>query len=330
MARTFRKKLQLNAGSMEYTVEHIALRDIDTTNTLFCHRYRIDGSAITNPAVCPIVVVKRHAYVVISGFRRIDALRVRGGDMVTALVIMGDYADKDLFLLALEYNRTTILRDIDKAQVIGMALQGGLFPYDEVVKEIMPILAIGQSRKMVERYEALYQLSPILKDYCWAYGFGMKFALCFDFFSREEREYIFNSVLSNVFFTESEMKKFTELVCELSIMRQCSMQDLLSASAVRDIFAMDVIDKEKARLLLTWLWQERNPLLSHLHSKAEEVKRAVSCSSCVDFSVPDMFEREYCCLNIKFRTKDELKNILGDIDKHSQVFDTIDETFTIE
>jgi hypothetical protein len=317
---------------MYYKCITIQLSAIDLTDERFCHRFKVEPCDCRAGCALPPVVVKKNDYVIVSGFRRIKAMSGQSKDASAQVLIpQGDLDDKQLFLLSVALNDGAALSDLDRAVMVGKAIRRFAFSQAEAVEHLAQLCGVNPSWKMIKRYLDVGELEPVLQEYMFKHQVGLKFGLALLGLSADERAYVVQEVLGQASFTESEMEQFVGFAQALMKIRKTSLSGLFSERVVAAIFEMrQVPAKEKTRLLMSVLWNMRNPVQAGLFEKTRAIEKELSRMKAIAFSVPDSYEREHYCVTLSFRSRSELECTLADLHKRLAVFDGIEHVNQID
>ncbi len=208
---------------------------------------------IQNPPI--LEKISDHRYRIVTGFKRIMALKQLGRNRLVATVYDSpdDEPKLELFLLNLYENLgTRSLNDIEKSLALHKLIVVFHMPEEKVVTEFLPLLGLGSNQLVLNRYLKLVNLEDDIKV-AVATGFlSIDIATGLLKRSATERQAIFH-VFMQLKPGKNRQKEFFRLLQELSGIEDRSIDNILASVEIQQLLASNKLSlPEKNEQLSKW------------------------------------------------------------------------------
>ncbi|MCP4978468.1 MAG: ParB N-terminal domain-containing protein, partial [Maribacter sp.] len=154
----------------------VLLSEIDLSSENY-DRYLFNYERVSNSITDSIkkvglinsVIIKKNldadqTYIVVCGYQRILVCQELGWECIEAKVI-DEFSDEEALLLALHDNLSTRgFNEIEKAIVLKKFMNIG-YSHDRLISDIVPLLGIPQSIKIIDRYLSVLSLESEIKRF---------------------------------------------------------------------------------------------------------------------------------------------------------------------
>uniref|UniRef100_A0A7V4N344 ParB-like N-terminal domain-containing protein n=1 Tax=Thermodesulfobacterium geofontis TaxID=1295609 RepID=A0A7V4N344_9BACT len=196
---------------LKYTI--VSIENIDLQDRTYLFSYPKRGEFLKNSIKSvgllqpPILFLEKGypKFKIVCGEGRIIACKELGIQEIPAF-IGENYSSKELFLLSLESNLFRTLNIVEKAEVVGKALN--FFSIEEVIN-LLPKLSLNPSYYWIEYLQAIYSLEDPIKTLIVEERLNPKVAVeLADLSSKEKEEYL--EFLKKLNLSFSEQKEVLE------------------------------------------------------------------------------------------------------------------------
>jgi hypothetical protein len=308
-------------NTYELPTHHIRLDQIDPTPGFCCTSFGFDLTRLKKSIQAiglvnaPVLIRKMEGkggerFDVISGFRRISALRSLSFNSVSCRILPSNISA--LECLQLNIHENLISRQFNPVEV-GMALKRLTehTSVDNVLKRYMPLMGLPSHEGTLQlflRIEADFENLPkmLLADG----SLSMKAAKLMAELKSAERE-LFCRYFSAVHFSKNQQTQFIDLVVDLSHMENISAIRLLTEpglTALREDPQMN--SPQKAHAIMTALRRRRLPRLTDAENRFKKELQSLSLPSKTHIHAPPFFEGAGYRLEMNFENGKELKKKL--------------------
>jgi ParB family chromosome partitioning protein len=279
--------------------EHVPLRDIDSGDETFRISEELDSSRLRQSLaevgqVHPVTLAAATSggLTVVTGFRRLFAIRSLGGNSAMARICQRDSRTAlELFRPALWENLShRTLNVLEAARALQVLNQGcGLKP-EALVREYLPVLGLAPRSEVLGAYLRLNDLSGAVRRLVCQGFLTSRTAERLASMRQEERESL-AAVLAQVRLSASRQRQFLDLVQEAGRLRGTSVKELLSEPELSEaLLAPAKSPFEKGEALFDIVYRWRHPRLTLARRAFEARKRGLSLPPCMRLSPDPYFE----------------------------------------
>lgn len=263
----------------------------------------------------PILEQKsKYSFRIVSGLKRLLALRHLKIDQLDALV----YQSKDsqpalsMFLFNLYENMgTRALNTIEKATVLHKLINLFQLPADEVMQEFFPLLDLGPTRLVLERYLKLARLENNIKIAVAENFIATEIATDLLERSPAERQSVFN-LFQQLKLGKNRQKEFLRLLVEISAISNRSIDLVLQNNKIQDVLVNDKITSpRKTEHIKEILKKIRYPLFASTEEKFHKIKNDLKLPPNIILRPPAFFEGDSYSIEFSFKNQKEFKKLIG-------------------
>lgn len=286
-------------------IKNIPLDTIDCQDNTFCISYplrdKILESSLRGVGIAqPVMLLERRPYIIIAGFKRIEAASNMGLKKIPALIV--EMEPKEALLHAIHQNMGRGLNIVEKSQAVAKMVRSGFS--QEEISQVMELLSLSSHEKIIGRCIAVASAAGPVKDFIIARNMSMKNIDYLFNFPPEERAVIV-SALSPIRTTEGTLREILQMLNIIRIRRGA-----LSIPLDGETTDINVLRGELKRQV--------NPLLSSLHNSYMEIRGKMGLPPDMDIKIDPFFEKEYIDVLIRVKNPHDLiealKKLKGIID----------------
>ncbi len=280
------------------TVEIIGMDRIDFQNRRFCISYPIENPLLLSSIervgiIQPVILCGEPPYIIVAGFKRIEAANRLGHRTVPALVKAKIY-DREALLMAIHDN---VLRGLNLAErACAVEKMGHMGFADQEIWDIMILLGFKPHDKVRSALIAVARSEEILKTFIVSRALSMRSVEGLLRFDSAEREQLLK-VLTSIHTTEGSFRE---------ILRILALLKLKEGKIDFDIFVgAETTDEMRVRLK-----RRAYPILTSLEKRLEAAKGRAALPPHMDIRVDPFFEKEYIDIDIRARNIEDIEYAL--------------------
>lgn len=282
--------------------ESLSIEEISLEDRTFCLSYPLHDERLADSIrrigiVQPLILKDPSPYVVIAGFKRLEAALSVCFDKIPCIIKEID--KKESVLIAINDNLSRGFNVVEKALCIDRMMKAG-FSMSEVYG-IMDMLRLEPHQTIVEKMQKLADAEPSFKDFLVKKRVSMKNITSLLWFEPEERQIIIDA-LSRFSLTESLLRELLALLSLIKLKEGSLSKGELADS--KDPY--DLRDRLKVRT---------NPRLTMLSDGLKQIKQRCSLPKNIDIKVDPFFEKEYIEILIKAKDQEEVDNALKKLER---------------
>jgi ParB-like chromosome segregation protein Spo0J len=283
-------------------MEQISIDKINVNDRTFCISYPLCDDALLASIrkvgiVQPVVLLDTTPFVILTGFRRIEAaISLKLGEVPFVLTHVNE---KDGLLHGIHDNLKRGLNLVEKAYALERMLQSG-FSTDEVF-ETMALLSLPAREKTMKTLLALAYGEDRLKEFIVGRSLSMGNAEQLLRFEPWERAAILE-IFSSMRVTESHVREILNLLSLTKIKK-----GQIDLESMRDFSSPEGL---KIRLK-----RGTHPILTSLEEKLQQIRQQCGLPPGIDIKVDPFFEKEYIDISIRARNVQELEEGMEKIDR---------------
>jgi ParB-like chromosome segregation protein Spo0J len=279
-------------------MENIPIEAINTKDRRFCISYPLHDNHLLASIekigiIEPIILLKVTPYIVISGFKRLEAAITFNHSHTPSLI--QNIPEQQAFLYAIHNNITRGFNLVEKAIAFERMFHFNLTTPE--VTEIITMLEIKSSEKIFKNLMAIANGEKALKDFIVVHNISMKNVEALLRFEPEERRSLI-SILSSLHFTDSSLREILEL---LSLMK-----------VKKDAIDFNIIDHAKTMdEIRNILKRKIYPKLTSLEKRLQNIHKECGLPPNMDIKVDPFFEKEYIDIWIRARKEKEVHDAIS-------------------
>lgn len=302
-------------------IEHkkVFIKQIDFGDRSYIFTYESPISQLINSIKeigiihLPILEQKsKDLFRIVSGLKRILALRHLKIDQFDALVYdsQGSKPDLSVFLLNLYQNiGTRTLNTIEKATALHKLIHFFHLTEDDVMAVYFPLLDLGTSKLVLERYLKLVQLEDNIKIAVAEEFISIETAIALLEKSPIERQVIFN-LFQQLKLGKNRQKEFLGLLTEISAIDNRPIDLVLLCKKIQDVLLnTKITPPRKTEYIKEILKKMRYPLLASTEENFQQIKKDLKLPPNIILRPPPFFEGEKYTVEFSFKNQTEFKKL---------------------
>ncbi len=304
-------------NGLNYSLKTVSLKKILFKNDTYFHRYSLEDEMLFKSIkkrgilMPPLLAEDGDKFTIISGFKRLNCLRILKEPFVSALTIPeGAVKPRDTFLIALENNNTS-LTDFDKCIALHKAQKRFCFNKEMLRCVVAPLIGLDPSLKVIEEHVSVIKLIPALKELLFKNELNFRSALILAHFSSNIQKVLHSKVLQYCYFSVSELKIFCDSMNSTLKRERISLNSFLDTKEIKALLDKGNISKRERGMRFIGYLRERNyPYLTKLRESFAQIKRELSFNKNIRLEEPPYFEEEFFNICMFFSSINELKDEL--------------------
>ncbi len=280
----------------------IALKDISIHDRRYATSYPLADAQVVSSIsrvgiIEPVIVTGAPPYIIVTGFRRLDAALSLHWTEIPCLV--EEMSEQTALLCAIHDNIRRGLNIVEKGHALERMLHFG-FSMDEVF-EVMTLLGLQPHEKPLATLIALANSEEALKVFILDHKVSLRGIDQLLRFNVSERGLLI-SLLSRFHLTESHLREILQILALLKIRHGAIPFESLPTD-------------DGTEELRRHLKELVNPKLTDLKDEFAALKRACALPPAVDIKVDPFFEKEYIDISIRIRTPEDLKRAIQKLEE---------------
>ena len=296
---------------MEYSLANVALDGINPKD----HSFRIttthdkpsllESIETVGLLVPPALQRRASGWIIISGFRRIQACRQAGHKTVAARLIAEDLPPLDCFRLAVIENISQRpLNLIETARVIEQLRCLCNSPQaltDELVR-----LGLPASRTMIDKFDRLACLGEDLQNAVLNGVIGLNVVLAIGAMPMDDQNAVYE-LFTRVPMSVSKQREVLALTHDIAGRDRQSVNEVLQSGRIREILADGEMDRNtKTAIIRRHLKKIRYPHLTQAETRYQEALSRLKLGPHMRIDPPEGFEGLTYTLTLRFKSRRDL------------------------
>jgi len=256
----------------------------------------------------PLLLEKKPRYIILSGFRRIEACRRLDRFDVNARILDSDTKKLECARYAITDNAfQRPLNLIEKSRSIRM-LSNCFSDHRRLSKE-MSILGVPCHESMIIKIKDICSFSKPLQNSILSESISLPVALELHKMSKDVEDG-FVELFSVLKLGVNKQREILTLIKEISLREDIPMAEILEGLHLKRILNDEDLDKnQKIRKIRSHLKQRRFPAITRAERWFEEHRQNLKLGSGIKLIPPDNFESPTYFLNFSFKDLKELKHL---------------------
>ena len=308
-------------------ITQIKIDSVDTDYTPFtfsfgfelnCLLDSIQKIGVVNP---PVLKKKGDRLLIVTGYKRILALKELGLDRVGGIILSEEVSDLRCLEMSIYDNVCTRkLNEVEKAILISK-LSKYISP-EQIIDTYFPLLDLPKRRQTYEFYLWISRLSYDAKRMLALERISIKaLRLLYERERPEEEINLFVELLKKIRFSFNYQLQLIELIGDICRKEKKSLAQLLEEEAIFSIIeSKSLTNDDKVKKIMEILRKRNFPHLYEAQEKFEKEIRKLGLPEGVIIKASPYFESPYFGLEIKFRNGEELRVILSKLSKIEGLF----------
>lgn len=267
--------------------------------------HSIQNVGILNPPWLRPLEDEASDYETVLGYSRIRVARLLGTESLLCRIVGEGVSDKELLFQNIHDNAShRELNPVEQSLALKKSLR--YFERDKVITQIMPVLGLGSSRQVFERYIGFSDLpSPLLESLASGRIPPMNAISLLRLETGEQLS--LHALFETLKIGVNLQKEFIENLYECSRRDDLSIVEILKSPPLPEIINdRQKTEGERAGLFRHELRRLRYPALSSMEISFRDFLKRLSLPPEVNILSPRFFESEIYRLNIRFKNSKEL------------------------
>lgn len=306
----------------------VKLSEVDTSD----HSFRITTQETVDDLVdsirhvgllnLPLLLEKKSRYIILCGFRRIEACRRLDRLDVKARILDSDTKKLECARYAVTDNAfQRPLNLIEKSRSIGMLSK--FFTDNRRLSKEMSLLGVPCHESIIKRIKDICCFSKPLQNSILSENISLALALELHKMSKDVEDgfvKLFNVLKLSV----NKQREIVTLIKEIALREDIPMAQVLEGQPLKRILNDEDLDKnQKTRKIRTYLKQRRFPAITRAEQVFEEHRQNLKLGTGIKLIPPDNFESPTYFLKFSFKDLNELKNL-------KEIFDPLIENSSLK
>ena len=308
---------------MCFKEKNVKLPEVDTSD----HSFRITTQETVDDLMdsighvgllnLPLLLEKKSRYIILCGFRRIEACRRLERLDVKARILDSDTKKLECARYAITDNAfQRPLNLIEKSRSIRM-LSNFFSDYRRLSQE-MSILGVPCHESIIAKIKDICSFSKPLQNSILSESISLAMALEIHKMSKDVKDgfvKLFNVLKLSI----NKQREIVTLIKEIALREDIPMAEILEGLHLKRILNDEDIDKnQKTRKIRSYLKQRRFPAITRAELAFEEHRENLKLGAGIKLIPPDNFESPAYIFKFSFKDLNELKNL-------KKIFDSLIE-----
>ena len=305
---------------MNFDISRIALSQIDLKDETFRITTSIETKDLENSIRSvglihpPILMAVNSKYIIISGFRRIKAVRNIGQDQTTAAIGRWDAND-------LQYAKLAIVDNLSHRDLNWVEISRSLNLLLRLLKDRSRLSHVAQQiglpceKPMIEKALKIGFLVPEIKKGLASGRISLPAALTLGEFDTPSAT-LLSLIFQELVLSLNKQREVLTLLKEISLRDNTSVLSVIAKTGIEDIIKKNDLDRgQAARMFRTKLRRLRFPVLTRHESAFHDYIKSLKLSSNIKMAAPRDFEGLTYTLRLQFNNVKELSDCRIAVDK---------------
>jgi ParB family chromosome partitioning protein len=261
----------------------------------------------------PLILEKETGYMVISGFRRIEACRRLNWFELRARVFDSNTDRFKCVQCAITDNTfQRPLNIIEKSKCIKML--SDFFKDIDSLSEALPALGLSEHPAMIKKIKAVYYMAETIQNSILSNTIALAMALELARLSMDDAEgfvKLFNALTLSL----NKQKEILTMVKEIAVREDMSVMQVLKEPQLKNILENKDLDKnQKASKIRIYLKQRRFPAITAAEQSFQKHVKKLKTGKGMAFIPPVNFEGSAYTLKLTFNNITDLEDLKTNLD----------------
>ena len=304
----------------DFKLKKVTLAEIDQDNRDFCfHFFRtpsehlLDSIRYFGVISPPLLRIRGNTCQILNGFKRIESARICHMEKISCKVCEASIMEWDMirFLISL-FTSDGPPNILDQATLLHK--MSGFFDQDEIVKDVLPLLGLPPTPKVLQRLLPLSGMDETLGKALLDGMINQDMALRLMAFEPEARIRIGSLFL---YYGYSQSKQFEILEYLMDI---CGKENRSFTEILKEMGWVKNMPQNTSKNRVTEgevfrqrLRERRNPILSNLERAWEDKVKSLHLPPALSLNPPPYFEGSTFRLSLTFKDLEEFKKKIGEL-----------------
>ncbi len=306
---------------MHFKIETVKLAAIDCTDNTYRITTETNIDDLTasikkigmlNP---PLLLEHNSEYIIVCGFRRIEACRILGWSQVEARILGPGTKKADCARIAVTDN--ALQRSLNLIeQSRSLALISGFIKDDVILAQELPALGLPGNQSVINKIEQICHLSSPIQRAVLSDIISLAMALELGKLAPDVGAG-FVELFENIKLSLNKQREIITYVQEIALREEIAILELLNEDRLQAILNQTELDKnQKTRIIRSYLKQRRFPAITSAERAFEKLIKELRLPRGIKLIPPTNFEGLIYTFTINFKDLTELI-------EHKTTFDEI-------
>lgn len=309
---------------MDFNYGTVDLNLIDTDDLFF----RISTNALTSSLLIsvkqvgilnpPIIISKSDGYRVVSGWRRIEACRQLGFDIIPVRLLDTSVDREGCIKLAICDN--TFQRELNLVeQARAVRLISTIYHESEKIIELANALGLSINQDMLDKLMKLTQMDITIQSGLIDGSISLSVALSLYGMNDQKDALLIGLLLRELGLGLNRQREILDWMISICRWDGISAQKLLKEATIEQCRQNDQYDRrQKGQIIRDYLKKRRFPTIVQYENNFAQILRKLKLANGTHLIAPQHFESPSYTLKIDFKNRQELQKKCKEIDKMSQ------------
>jgi ParB family chromosome partitioning protein len=297
---------------MHFNIQQVELDDIHTNDYFFRITTdkpiddlirSISDIGLINP---PVLIKHENAYIIVSGFRRIEAISIIGEKKVTAQVAESQKHSLVCAKIAISDNSfQRPLNLIEQARAI--QILSIFHDSKNDLSSAAKALLLPENLSIIDKLKRISKFDTEIQEYILADSVSLSTALMLEKF-KENNRILIARLLNNLKLSLNKQREMVTMLSEISCRDRIDVSEILEGEKIKEILANQDLDRnQKAYMMQILLKKRRFPEITKAESDFFSCIKMLNLDHSTKLIPPKFFEGSEYTLNFLFNSFEELK-----------------------
>ncbi len=306
---------------MDFDYQSVSLSRIDSSDGTYCIAGREPSGDLVNSIRevgllrPPLLKADGEKYVIISGFRRIDACRQLGWSCMTAGLMDAATPPGHCAIVAVaDKTAHRSLNLVEQAQAVN--LLASAFDKKDALFAAASKAGLEINQHLAEKLNRVAKMPPLLQSGLIEGAIALPVALAIDQMQDQDAANSISRLLYEFNYSLNQQREILEAVVAVSRRDRIPIPRLLGDGPIGDIRHTTESDpRHKARMIRIHLKTRRYPTISSVEKQFQRLSKQLNLGDHVQLIAPPNFESRTYALRFEFKTPDDLKTIQKELSR---------------
>ncbi len=248
---------------------------------------------------------------IVSGSRRVSAVRTVGLDSVPARIVGREINDRELFLRNVRENAATrTINDLERALILHRLIED-FGAGEEEVLGIMPLLDLASNRRIFYQYTSLVRLTDELQRYVVSHSIPIRVSSRMAEWAPNDQEAL-SGLFETVTLSGNNLRDLLDLIEEISLRDRVAIREVLAMKEIRRVLEESrMTSTQKREMLKQKLHKIRYPVLSERTQRISTLLKKGGRIPGISLTPPPYMEGRDLKASFSFGSVKELKEAVN-------------------
>ena len=262
----------------------------------------------------PLLLTTESGFMIVSGFKRIEACRRLGFETITAMVLKSGLSMLECAKLAIADNKSQ--RELNGVEIShALNLLSGAIEEADHLSRIAESLGLPSDPRAIKKIRSVTQLPESLQKGIIAQRIALPVAFELGNLEADSANYL-SRIFMDLNLSINRQREILTWIKDISAREGISIRDVLEENGLREIFFQNESDHcETAKQMRIYLKKRRFPSICRKEEAFNSYTKSLKLPKNVKLIAPDHFEGMAYTLQLSFKNMGELKSCRRAFDK---------------